>query len=122
MALTGLGFAGLATFPGWHEERDERTGSDIDIKPFPSRSVSYAVAFALLMASLLLLVSSLWQHVAAATLVTTVSSMSQGKLVGHVGAAAAALIWLSVGVIVTTFIGLLVMILSIHLLDALTDE
>jgi hypothetical protein len=30
----------LATFPGWHEERDERTGSDVDVKPFPSRPVS----------------------------------------------------------------------------------
>lgn len=122
MALAGLGFAGLSTFLEWREQRDARTGSDIDIKPFPSRPVSHAVAFALLMASLLLLVSSLWQHVAAATLVTTVSSMSQGKLVGHVGAAAATLIWLFVAFIVTTFIGLLVMILSIHLLDSLEDE
>lgn len=122
MALTGLGFLGLATFPGWHEERDARTGEDIDIKPFPSRPLSQAITMALLMASLLVLVSSLWQHVAATTLVTTVSSMSQGKLVGHVGAAAAVLVWLSVAFISTTMMGMAIMIFSIHLLDALTDE
>ena len=122
MAFTGLAFAGLATFPGWHEERDEKTGSDIDIKPFPSRPVSQAVAFVLLMASLLVLVSCLWQHVAAASVVTTVSSLSQRKLVGHVGAVGAVLVWLSLSVIVIALLGILVMIISIHLLDLLTDE
>jgi uncharacterized membrane protein len=122
MALTASGFAGLAMFPGWEEGTDDATGSDIDIKPFPSRTVSKAVALTLFMASLLLFVSSLWQHVAAATLVTTVSSMSQGKLVGHVGVVAAVLIWLSLALVVLVFIGLLILIMSLHLLDILTSE
>jgi hypothetical protein len=33
----------LSTFPNWHEERDEHTGSDVDVKPFPSRPVSQIV-------------------------------------------------------------------------------
>jgi uncharacterized membrane protein len=122
MALTGLAFVGLSTFPGWHEERDPTTGSDIDIKPFPSRPVSQAIAFVLLMASLLVLVSCLWQHVAAASVVSTVSSMSQRTIVGHVGAVAAVLVWLSLAVIVVALLGILVMIISIHLLDLLTDD
>lgn len=122
MAFTGLAFAGLATFPGWREETDARTGEAIDIKPFPSRRVSQAVLFALWIASLLVLVSCLWQHVAAASVVSTVSSMSQRKLVGHVGAAAVALAWISLAVIAVAFLGTLFMILSIYMLDRLTDE
>ena len=122
MALAGLAFVGLATFPGWVEEHDETTGSDIDVKPFPSRAVSQAIAFVLLMASLLILVSCLWQHVAAASVVTTVSSMTQRKVVGHVGAVAAVLVWLSLAFFVFTFLGILVMIISIFTLDLLTDE
>jgi uncharacterized membrane protein len=122
MALAGLAFVGLATFPGWVEEHDETTGSDIDVKPFPSRAVSQAIAFVLLMASLLILVSCLWQHVAAASVVTTVSSMSQQRIAGHVGAVAAVLVWLSLTLVVFTFLGILVMIISIYTLDLLTDE
>ena len=97
MALTCLDFVALASFPGWTEARDETTGSDFDIKPYPSRAISEATAFALLMASLLILASCLWQHVAAALVVTTVSSMSQQRVVGHVGATAAVLVWKSSG-------------------------
>lgn len=122
MALTGLAFIGLATFPGWTTDYDARTGSEIEIKPFPSRPISQAIAFVLLMASLLVLVSCLWQHVAAASVVSTVSSMSQKRIVGHVGAVAAVLVWLPLAVIVGAFLGILVMIISIHLLDLLTEE
>lgn len=122
MALTCLDFVALASFPGWTEARDETTGSDFDIKPYPSRAISEATAFALLMASLLILASCLWQHVAAALVVTTVSSMSQQRVVGHVGATAAVLVWLSLALVVFTFLGILVMIISIHMLDLLLSE
>jgi hypothetical protein len=123
MALTGLGFLGIATFPGWHEDRDARTGSDIDIKPFPSRPVLQAVAWALVAASLLLLVSALWQHVAAASVVAIVSTTAQGKeVVGNVGATSIALVWLSFALVLVAFQSLIVMAMYIHLLDRLTDE
>lgn len=122
MALTGLAFAGLATFPGWHEERDARTGSDIDIKPFPSRPVSQAVMALLFIASIFLLVSALWQHVAAVSAATNISTLSQRRLIVKVGAAAVALVWLSLAMVLVVAQGMLVMILSIHLLDRLTDE
>ena len=122
MALTALAFVGLATFPGWIQHHDETTGSDIDIKPFPSRQVAQAIAFVLLMASLLVLVSCLWQHVAAASVVTTVSSMSQQKIVGHVGAVAAVLAWLSLALVVVPLLGIVITIISLHLLDLLTLE
>jgi small-conductance mechanosensitive channel len=122
MALTGLGFLGMATFPGWHSERDARTGSEIDIKPFPSRPVSEAVAWALVAASLLLMVSALWQHVAAASVVAIVSTTAQGKdVVGDIGAASITLVWLSFALVMIAVQGTIVMILSIRLLDWLTD-
>jgi hypothetical protein len=122
MAFTGLAFAGFATFPRWREERDARTGSDIFIKQFPSRPMSEAITFLLALASLLLLVSALWQHVATASVVSTVSSMSQRELVGHVGATAAVLIWLPLTFVIVTFIATVIMIISVRLLDRLTEE
>jgi hypothetical protein len=67
-------------------------------------------------------VSALWQHVATASIVSTVSSMSQRKLVGHVGAVAAVLVWLSLTFVIIAFIATAIMIFSIRLLDRLTDE
>lgn len=122
MALTGLAFFGLSTFPGWHEERDARTGSDIDIKPFPSRPMSQAITATLFMASIFLLVSALWQHVGAVSAASNISTMSQERLIVHVGATAVALVWLPLAMVICVLQGMLAMILSIHLLDRLTDE
>ena len=54
--LAFVTFLLLATFPGWHEERDARTGSDIDIKPFPSRPVSQVALALIFIASIFVLV------------------------------------------------------------------
>jgi hypothetical protein len=119
VALTFLGFLGLATFPGWHEEVDPRTGSAIDIKPFPSRPVAQGV----LLASLLLMISALWQHVAAASVVAIVSKTAHGtNVVGDVGIASIGLVWLSFALTVIAVQGLFMEILSIHALDRLVDE
>jgi hypothetical protein len=113
----------MATFPGWHEEHDAITGSDIDIKPFPSRPVFKGVLLALSVASLLLLISALWQHVAAASVVAIISNTAQGhNVVGNVGAASIGLVWLSFALAMIAFQGALYEMLSIHLLDRLTDE
>ena len=118
-----MSFLGLGSFPGWHEERDPRTGSDIDIKPFPSRPVTYAIAWALGTASLLLMISALWQHVAAASVVAIISSTVQAHtVVGDIGTASIALVWLSFALAVVAFEGIVIMALSIRLLDRLTDE
>ncbi|SMQ48935.1 unnamed protein product [Zymoseptoria tritici ST99CH_3D7] len=122
IALSALAFFGLSTFPGWHEERDTRTGSDIVVKPFPSRPVSRACLFLLAFASLFLMTSALWQHVAAATAASIISTSTQGYLSGSVGPAAAVLVWLALAFTAVAGIGILVMILSIHLLDGLTDD
>nr|POE72060.1 hypothetical protein CFP56_11936 [Quercus suber] len=120
-ALTGLAFVLLATFPGWHVERDQFTGSDIEIKPFPSRPVTLVAFFTLALATLFVLASALWQHVASASAAALIESTSQGYLSGHVGPAAAALVWASLVLVLVACLGIFLMIQSIDLLDKLTD-
>src|SRR4051794_22951993 len=70
----------LATFPGWHEERDERTGSDVDVKPFPSRPVSQVALALIFIASIFVLVSVLWQHTASVAAATIVQDLGNGSV------------------------------------------
>lgn len=111
----------LATFPGWHEETDEN-GSERDVKPFPSRPLSRIALAALTLASLLALVSMMWQHTASVAAATTAQDMAYGEVKTHVGAIAMALGWIGLAFLAIPAIGLLVMILSITLLDRLTDD
>jgi hypothetical protein len=121
LALAVLGFLGLATFPGWHEEIDARTGDRIDIKAFPSSKVSLFVAIALGAASLLLMVSALWQHVAAASVVALMSSTAQGKdVVAHAGLASMALGWMSFALATLAFQGIVISTFYVGFLDRLT--
>lgn len=112
----------LATFPGWHEERDARTGSDIDIKPFPSRPVTQAALALIFIASVFILVSVLWQHTASVAASQIASDFGNGSVRSGVGTSAMVLGWFSLALLIIVTIGLLVMILSIHLLDKLTDD
>lgn len=122
MALTSLAFVLLATLPGWHQEHDAVTGSDLDIKPFPSRSVLQVILFALTFAALFLLASALWQHVAAASAATLIGSTSQGYLSGHVGSIAAILVWVPLVLVALAAMETYATIMSIHILDRLVDD
>ncbi|KAK4557013.1 hypothetical protein LTR86_005994 [Recurvomyces mirabilis] len=122
IAFAVLCFVGLATFPGWHDEVDERTGSEIEVKPFPSRNVAKICLFASGLATLLALTAALWQHIAAAAAASMVEEATGNGVSGHVGAAAAALAWLGFGLSGLATIGIAVMIYSISVLDRMTDE
>ncbi|KAM0720896.1 hypothetical protein Q7P37_003181 [Cladosporium fusiforme] len=119
IALTLLAFAGTATFPNWQEDTDVRTGSEIDFKPFPSRVFSSGIRFSLFIAAILLLVSALWQHVAAASAVATIATISQGSLSVSIGAAAIAFVWLSFALVVLAASAIHFMIVAIESLDRL---
>jgi hypothetical protein len=112
----------LSTFPGWHEERDERTGSDVDVKPFPSRPVSQVALACSFVASVLLLISSLWQHVGSVGAAAMAESAFYGNVHTAIGAQAVSMAWASFTLVTIAMIGLLVMILSIIVLDRLTDN
>jgi hypothetical protein len=120
--LAFVTFLLLATFPGWHEERDARTGSDIDIKPFPSRPVSQVALALIFIASIFVLVSVLWQHTASVAAAQIAQDFGNGSVRSGVGTSAMVLGWFAFALFIIVTIGLLVMILSIHLLDRLTDE
>ena len=112
----------LATFPGWHEERDERTGSDVDVKPFPSRPVSQVALALIFISSIFVLVSVLWQHTASVAAATIAQDLGNGSVKSGVGTSAMVLGWFGFVLLIIVTIGLLVMIISIVVLDRLTDD
>lgn len=112
----------LGTFPGWHEERDENTGSTVDIKPFPSRPVSQVALSNAFVAAILLLTASLWQHVAAVGAAAMAEAANYGNIKATIGTGAMAMGWIGFTFEMIATIGLLVMILSIIVLDRLTDD
>lgn len=139
--LAFITFLLLATFPGWHEEHDGRTGSEVDVKPFPSRPVSQVALALIFIASIFILVSVLWQHTASVAAAQVAQDFGNGSVLSGVGTTAMGesniavkvqvdhnanssivLGWISFAICVLVTIGLLVMILSIHLLDRLTDD
>lgn len=111
----------LTTFPGWHEEVDEN-GSAMDVKTFPSRTVTLLATVLSTFASALVLLSVFWQHVASVAFVTTVQNMTYGTVKGHVGAESLVLGWIAVATMMLASCCLGVMRLSISLLDRLVDD
>jgi len=105
----------LSTFPGWHTE-DDGSGSEREVKPFPSRTVSYIVLTLLALASLLIFVSVFWQHIASSAAVTMGQSLSYGAVKGKVGVLAMVLGWIAVFLDILSMLAILIMILSIKAL------
>jgi hypothetical protein len=116
-----LTFLLLATFPGWHTTTTS-DGSEHEVKPFPSRAVSQVALATIFIASVFVLVSVMWQHTAAVAASTVAQDLGNGSVKSGVGTAAMVLGWFGFGLLVVVTLGLLVMILSIQLLDRLTDE
>lgn len=112
----------LATFPGWHEERDERTGSDVDVRPFPSRRISQVALTAAFVAAVLQLTASLWQHVGAVGAAAMAEIANVGNVGTSIGTNAMVMTWIAVVFQFIVVIGLLIMIISIIVLDRLTDN
>ncbi|PMD33870.1 hypothetical protein L207DRAFT_517892 [Hyaloscypha variabilis F] len=105
----------LATFPGWHEEEDSE-GSEREVKPFPSRPVSYLVMALLTLASLLIFVSVFWQHISSSAAVTMGQSLSYGTVRGKVGTVAAVLGWATVFLDILAAVAIFIMIMTIRVL------
>lgn len=121
LVLAFLTFLLLATFPGWHTSIGS-DGSEHEVKPFPSRPVSQVALATIFIASVFILVSVMWQHTAAVAASTIAQDLGNGAVKSGVGTAAMVLGWFGFGLLVVVTLGLLVMILSIQLLDRLTEE
>lgn len=125
LGSVGLGLIALMlfyTFPGWHAERDEETGSEVDVKPFPNRKVTEICCACTGLGTLFTFTSALWQHTASATAATILETSAISIVKAGVGGTATALAWLTFSLWLSIFIGTAVMILSITLLDRLTDN
>ena len=109
------------TFPGWHEETDDR-GSERDVKPFPSRPVLSTAVLLSIFASTLAIVSMLWQHVASVTFVTSAEDTAYGTIKGEVGMVGLVLGWIGAAVMAIGTCGLVVLYLSVSVLDRLIDD
>jgi hypothetical protein len=118
-----LAFAGvclLSTFPGWREEEEEDSeGSTREIRPFPSRPLTYSVLFAASFSGLFGFTSAFWQHLSTAATVSMAKTLTYGVVIGHVGAAAMVLGWLAAALCVAAALLSLAMILSIKVLGEL---
>ena len=119
VALATLSVLGMATFPSWREDIDPSTGSDVDVKPFPSRPVSQVCLAFSAAAALLSLLASLWQHTAAVSISSLVETTSYGYVKAGIGTSAMVLGWIGFFLFATVAIGLLVLMLSIRRLDRL---
>ncbi|KAF1813000.1 hypothetical protein P152DRAFT_503658 [Eremomyces bilateralis CBS 781.70] len=122
MGISLLVIVALSTFPGWHEETDEETGSVTEVKPFPSRAVSQCALAATFLASFFTLISAMWQHVSAAAAIATLEVSLLGVITAHVGAVATAFVWLQLLLLVLVTLGLLVIIVSLAILNELTSD
>lgn len=108
----------MASFPGWHEERDD-SGNDIEIKPFPSRPLVNVCLLLVVTAGVAGWVGTLWQHIAAVSAATMVERGSYQNIKAAVGTIAMVLGWLGVSILLAVAVGLLVLILSLKALDRL---
>jgi hypothetical protein len=121
IALVVIAMGLLSTFPGWYQETNE-TGEVRDVKPFPSRPVSNLTLAASVLATLLALVSMMWQHTASVAVATAVQDMGYGTIKSEVGAMAMALGWVGLGCVAVSAIVLALMVLSIRSFDALLPD
>ncbi|KIV96333.1 hypothetical protein PV10_00214 [Exophiala mesophila] len=121
IVLAFLTFLLLATFPGWHTTVGH-DGSEQEVRPFPPRAVSQVALATIFIASVFILVSVMWQHTAAVAATAVAQDLGNGSVKAGIGTAAMVLGWFGFGLLVVVTLGLLVMILSIQLLDRLTDE
>jgi hypothetical protein len=122
VALAFISFILLSTFPGWHDEVDDETGSLREVKPFPSTQVSHLCLLLTVASFGFGFVSVLWQHINSSATATMTEILTYGAISGHVGGGAMALGWISITLIASAGIGLFVMILSIQLLRRLTAD
>ncbi|CAN9104657.1 unnamed protein product [Alternaria alternata] len=90
--------------------------------PFPSRPVSQVALALIFISSIFVLVSVLWQHTASVAAATIVQDLGNGSVKSGVGTSAMVLGWFGFVLLIIVTIGLLVMILSIIVLDRLTDN
>lgn len=111
----------FSIFPRWHTATSD-TGSEHEVRPFPSRTVLTVIRASLSLAVLLSFVSVLWQHIATAAVATSIGTTLDGVVVSHVGSAIMILGWLGVAVMTVPLLGIMILQSTIGLLDRLLED
>ena len=125
-----LGSAGLALiplltlslFPNYHTENDELTGKEVEVKPFPSRKKFFICLASTTLAVLFAFVSALWQHTSSATAATLLQFSAFPLIKASVGTVGTVLAWLAFGLWLVACLMTLVAVISLAVLDKLTDD
>ncbi|KAI9702192.1 MAG: hypothetical protein M1820_006274 [Bogoriella megaspora] len=124
IALAFTSMIALSTFPAlYHVNDDYTSGSDIDVKPLPTRTVSYACLALISASAIFALLASLWQHTAAVAVSSLIEKTGYGFTKAAVGANAAILAWCGFGAFALLAIGTVVMTVSAwRLYDPLEED
>ncbi|KAH4080810.1 hypothetical protein HBI38_228650 [Parastagonospora nodorum] len=120
IVLAFLTLLTLATFPGWHKERDPRSGSDVDVKPFPTLLAGNFAMAGSFVAAMLLLVAGLWQHVGAVGAGAMAKTANVGNVTTEIGVSAMIVTWVAVFFEFAAAAGGFLLAMSILILDRFT--
>lgn len=121
IVLAFIAVLGLASFPEWHDETSE-AGSLREVRNFPSRGISNLAFGALVIAGLLQVICSVWQHVAAAASTSLGKAFNDQGAGFHVGKAAIGLCWSASFLILFTAFALRVMLDSVVVLSTMVED
>jgi len=105
----------LATFPAWHDEEEsdsEGVNREVKCKRFPSRAVSQVALFIVLLASMFVFVSVLWQYTASVAASTVARDFANGSIMSSAGTAAMVLGCFAFMLFMGVGVALLAMVLS----------
>ncbi|KAK2746814.1 hypothetical protein FQN57_002856 [Myotisia sp. PD_48] len=116
-----IAFLLLSSFPHWTTMTESDDDSTLEVRPFPSATVSRVAAASVSLASVLILIATFWQHVSSSAAATMAENLSYGAVTGHIGVAAMFLGWGALVFGVLAAGGLLSMIVTLHWLSRLVE-
>jgi hypothetical protein len=111
----------IFTLPKWRTEYDDQ-GFPTEIRSFRSPLATRASQILLLFSTILALLSTMWQHIAAVAAANAISTALGGAISHHVGTASMALAWTTAGVTALMAVVNVIGVLSITMFNALVDE
>jgi hypothetical protein len=113
----------LATFPKWHSEPDPDDESESQtVLPVPTRFVAQISLAIIFIASIFVLVSVLWQHTASVAASIIAQDFGNGSVISGVGTSAMVMGWFGFTLLIIVTIGILVMVLTIKVIENLTED
>ncbi|CAH0058827.1 unnamed protein product [Clonostachys solani] len=108
----------LLLFPGWNTPDD---GSE-DFRPYPSSKYATVLVVTNGLAGAMLYIGMAWQQIAIASAATIIEGLRYGSVEVQIGVTAAVLGWLGVFLSFLCMLGGVLMGVSLHLLDELSQD